>query len=49
MRSGVVQIGLWEKYFGQSYTVYEGTHFMEEEYIESLLVPKIHEVLSLQK
>ena len=49
MRSGIVQIGLWEKYFGKTYTVYEGTHFMEEEYIESLLVPKIHEVLSLQK
>lgn len=49
MRSGVVQIGLWEKYFGNSYTVYEGTHFMEPEYVESLLVPKIQELLSLQK
>jgi len=49
MRSGVVQIPLWEKYFGKTYTVYEGTHFMEEEYVVSLLVPKILEVLSLQK
>ncbi len=49
MRSGVVQISLWQKYFGENYTLYEGTHFMEPEYIESLLVPKIHEVLSLQK
>lgn len=46
MRSGVVRISLWEKYFGKSYTVYDGTHFMEEEYLESLLVPKIREVLS---
>ncbi len=46
MRSGVVQIPLWEKYFGKSYTVYDGTHFMEEEFIETLLVPKILEVLS---
>ncbi len=49
MRSGVVQIPLWEKYFGNTYTVYDGTHFMEAEYVESLLVPKILEVLSLQK
>ena len=49
MRSGVVQISLWEKYFGDRYTVYEGSHFMEPEYVESLLVPKIREVLSLQK
>ena len=49
MRSGVVQIGLWQKYFGDTYTLYDGTHFMEEEYVESLLVPKIREVLSLQK
>ena len=49
MRSGVVQIPLWEKYFGDRYTVYEGSHFMEPEYVESLLVPKIREVLSLQK
>lgn len=46
MRSGVVQVSLWEKYFGNSYTMYEGTHFMEEEYVKSLLVPKIEEVLS---
>ncbi len=46
MRSGVVQVSLWEKYFGNTYTMYEGTHFMEEEYLKSLLVPKILEVLS---
>ena len=49
MRSGVVQIGLWERYFGKSYTLYDGTHFMEQEYIESLLVPKIRELLPLEK
>lgn len=45
MRSGVVSIGLWEKYFGKTHTLYEGTHYMEEEYVESLLVPKIREML----
>ena len=49
MRSGVVQISLWQKYFGNSFTLYEGTHFMEEEHVEKLLVPKILELLSLQK
>lgn len=47
--SGVVQVGLWEQYFGKSYTEYPGTHFMEEEYIDALLIPKICEVLALEK
>ena len=41
-RSGVVLIRTWKKYFGEgSWTVYDGSHFMEEEYIHSLLIPKI--------
>ena len=45
-RSGVVMIRTWRKYFGEgSWTVYDGTHFMEEEYIRSLLVPKILSLL----
>ena len=45
-RSGVVLIRTWRKYFGDgSWTVYDGTHFMEEEYIHSLLVPKILSLL----
>lgn len=44
-RSGVVSIRLWEKYFGENYTVYDGTHFMEETYVSSLLIPKIREIL----
>lgn len=46
MRSGIVQVSLWEKYFGaDTYAMYPGTHFMEEEYVDSLLVPKILETL----
>lgn len=48
-KSGVVQVGLWEAYFGNTYTEYDGTHFMEEEYVESLLIPKLQEMLALQK
>jgi len=48
--SGVVRIDLWEKYFGKdTYTEYDGTHFMEPEYINALLIPKIREVLGLEK
>ena len=45
-RNGVVSIKAWRKYFGEgTYTLYDGTHFMEEEYIHSLLIPKIREYL----
>ena len=45
-RSGVVLIRTWRKYFGEgSWTVYDGSHFMEEAYIRSLLVPKILSLL----
>ena len=33
------------KYFGNSYQLYEGTHFMEENFIYEKLVPKIIYVL----
>ena len=46
-RSGVVSIRSWEKYFGKSYQIYEGTHFMEEEHINALLIPKICEILNI--
>lgn len=42
-KSGIVSIGTWKKYFGETYTLYEGTHFTEEEFIWSLVVPKIRE------
>ena len=45
MKSGAVTVSLWEEMFGKTYQMYEGTHFMEEEYVYSLLIPKIYEVL----
>ena len=45
-RSGVVMIRTWKKYFGQgTWTVYRGSHFMEEEYIRTMLVPAILSLL----
>lgn len=43
---GVVRISTWRKMFGDTFQEYDGTHFMEEEFIDSLLIPKIREVLS---
>ena len=47
-RSGIVSVISWKKRFGESFTVYDGTHFMEEEYIYSLLVPEILKVLDIK-
>lgn len=47
-RSGIVSIRTWKRYFGSaSYDMYEGTHFMEEEFIHEMLVPKIKYVLGI--
>lgn len=48
-RSGIVSISTWKKYFGDSFAVYGGTHFMEDEHIDAMLVPKILEVLDINK
>lgn len=42
---GVVKVSTWRKMFGNSFQEYDGTHFMEEEYVYSMLVPKILEIL----
>ena len=45
-RSGVVRIRTWKKLFGDSYRIYDGTHFMEEEYVYSMLAPMIKRIAS---
>ena len=42
---GVVKVSTWRKMFGETFQEYDGTHFMEEEYVHDLLVPKIREIL----
>lgn len=44
-KSGVVSLRAYIKYFGNSYQLYEGTHFMEENSVYEKLVPKIIDVL----
>ena len=48
-RSGIVSIRTWQKYFGDSFEVYDGTHFMEEEHVLSALKPKIYKMLNSNK
>lgn len=48
-RSGVVSVRKWARYFGRdTYNIYEGTHFMEDEYLHTMLIPKIISVLGLE-
>lgn len=47
-KSGVVSIRTWKKYFGDSFFLYAGTHFMEEEHIYSLLIPYLCKLLKIK-
>lgn len=47
--SGVVSVRTWKKHFGDSFDIYDGTHFMEEEYIYSKLIPMILKALGINK
>ena len=48
-KSGVVSLTTWKKYFGGLFQTYEGTHYMEEEYIYSMLMPSILKALNINK
>lgn len=45
---GVVSIRSWKKHFGETYTLYDGTHFTEEEYLQSLVLPLICKLLDIK-
>lgn len=46
-RNGIVSLRTWKKYFGETVTLYDGTHFMEEEFVRTILCEKIREVLNI--
>lgn len=48
-RSGIVSVSTWKKYYGNSFILYDGTHFTEDEFIHSLVVPEIIKILSDKK
>ncbi len=45
-RTGIVSIRTWKKYFGDTCTLYDGTHYTEEEHLHALVIPKILEILN---
>ena len=48
-KSGIVSVRTWKKRFGDTFSMYEGTHFMEEEHVRTMLVEKIIEVLNISR
>lgn len=48
-RSGIVSLRTWKNHFGATFTLYDGTHFMEDAFVRSLLVGKVLEVLGINK
>ena len=46
-KSGIVSVRTWKKRFGDTFSMYEGTHFMEEEHVRAMLADKILEVLNI--
>lgn len=47
-KSGVVSLRTWKKYFGDAFQTYDGTHFMEEQFIYSILVSRIYDILNIK-
>ena len=48
-KSGIVSIRTWKKYFGNTFSIYSGTHFMEEEFVRTVLVEKLENLLNTNK
>lgn len=47
--SGIVSVRTWKKHFGDTFTLYDGTHYMEEEFVRSILVDKVLCILDINK
>ena len=48
-KSGIVSIRTWKKHFGNTFEMYQGTHFMEEEFVRTMLVQKVENFLNDSK
>ena len=48
-RTGVVSLRAWKKHFGETFSLYDGTHFTEEEHINALVLPWIYNMLNINK
>lgn len=48
-RTGIVSVSTWKKYYGDSFMMYEGTHFTEEEHIFDKVLPEIYNMLNIKQ
>ena len=48
-RTGVVSLKAWRRHFGETYSLYDGTHFTEEEHLFALVLPWICNKLDINK
>lgn len=48
-RTGIVSVRTWKKYFGDTYMMYDGTHFTEEEHIFAGVIPLMCNVLDIKE
>ena len=46
-KSGVVSVRKWKRRFGDTFCMYEGTHFMEDDHVRTMLVGRILEQLNI--
>lgn len=47
-KTGVVSVRVWKKYFGNTFLLYEGSHFTEEEHIYTIILPKLLDALNIK-
>lgn len=47
-RTGIVSVYAWKKYYGDSFMMYKGTHFTEEEHIFDKVLPEIYNMLNIK-
>ena len=48
-RTGIVSLRAWKKRFGDTFSLYDGTHFTEEEHLHALVLPQIFTILDINK
>ena len=48
-KSGIVSVRTWKKYFGDTFSVYDGSHCMEDDFVRTVLFERMLEVLEINK
>lgn len=48
-KTGIVSVRRWRRLFGESFMMYEGTHFTEDEHIYTKVLPLMYKVLNINK